>query len=601
VHIHSLRKGIVVQSRAGYFALPPDNGSGIRPFEVPLLSILAEPNYPTDLSFQTSVLHLGQLPDGNSADVAVQVPTAQLQIQDDASTHLSSMHLTIVTQIKNEKGAVVDRFSEDIPRHEAPDMLRSGNAQYITMQRHFSAEPGTYTLQTAVLDRIGNKAGAQSSSFTIAPPAHGPALSDIALVRTIEPLHADTASFEPMRYMNGRIIPSLVDELPENTRDLSVFFLVHPLPPLAGEPQLSMKIFRNGQSVGEIPLALSKTDGLGAVPYLGTIAGHIFPPGNYRIEATLAQGGQTAKSMATFSVEGTIAAATAPTDAAFSATSGSVEDAAALAADTRNTAAAATSNSKFIITASTNPVPPPTDAEARDMIEATRQRALAWGDSLPNFLCMEITNHSVDPEGDGDWHHKDNLVQLMRYVDHQESRSTLQLNGQKSSVETADLNFAHSIGEFGGLFRAVFDPSAQAKFTWQEADVLDGQPVQVFAFQVDTANSAFDLAGENNRQLPVGFHGLVYLDTTTHSIRRLTLNADNIPEILSVRATSFSVDYNWVTINAHDYLMPARGAVSLREGKHQAVLNEFEFRNYRRFGSQVRILSTAESKELPPH
>jgi hypothetical protein len=44
--------------------------------------------------------------------------------------------------------------------------------------------------------------------------------------------------------------------------------------------------------------------------------------------------------------------------------------------------------------------------------------------------------------------------------------------------------------------------------------------------------------------------------------------------------------------------MPARGAISLREGKHQAVLNEFEFRDYRRFGSQIRILTNAESKTL---
>ena len=59
-----------------------------------------------------------------------------------------------------------------------------------------------------------------------------------------------------------------------------------------------------------------------------------------------------------------------------------------------------------------------------------------------------------------------------------------------------------------------------------------------------------------------------------------------------------SVDYSWISINNHDYLLPIRGAVSLREGKHQAVLNEFEFRNYRRFGSQVRILSKEESKNL---
>ena len=606
IAVHPLRKGIVVTTRAGYFALPPENGSGIRPFEVPLLSILAQPNYPAEIPFQTNILHLGQLPDGNSADLAVQIPVFQIQIHDDGNTHLSALHVSVVAQIKNEKGEVVQRFSEDISRHEAADMLRAPEGQFITMQRHFSAEPGSFTIETAVMDRIGNKSAAQRTTFTIAPVAQGPALSDIALVRTIEPLHADTASFEPMRYMNGRIIPDLTPVLPEGTKNLSVFFLVHPQPPSAGEPQLSLQILRNGDSLGKMPLELNRTDGLGAVPYLGTIGGHIFPPGNYKVLATLTQGGRTATSEGSFSVEGTIAATMASTDNAFSATTGSAENAATLAADERLASAAATTNSKFAITASKNPVPPPSPADAHDMIEAARTRALAWSDSLPNFLCVEVTDHSVDPESDGDWHHKDNAIQIMRYVDHQESRTTLELNGQHQapneqgtlSALPSELEFAHSIGEFGGMFQLVFDPSAQAKFTWQESDILDGQPVQVFAYQVDLAHSNFSLTGENLRQLPVAFHGQVYLDSATHSIRRITVDADNIPDSLRVRATSISVDYNWVTIAGHDYLMPSRGAVSLREGKKEAVLNEFEFRNYRRYGSQVRILSTAESKQL---
>ncbi|HTV15078.1 MAG TPA: VWA domain-containing protein [Acidobacteriaceae bacterium] len=602
IEIHPLRKGIVVQTRTGYFALPPDNGSGIRPWEVPLLSLLAQPVLPTDISLETRVLRLGQLPDGNSAAIAVQVPISALQVHDDGNTHISSVHVTVVSQIRNAKGAVVERFSEDIPVHDAPDVLHSPEHQYLTMERHFSAEPGTYTLETAVMDRIGNKAGAQRIPFTIDPVAKGPALSDVALVRQIEPLHAETASFEPMRYMNGRVIPDLTNELPEKTSKLQVFFLVHPMPPASGEPHLSLEIVRNGESLGKMPLELSKNDGLGATPYLGTISGHVFPPGNYKVVATLTQGSQTATSNAEFKVEGTIADSMAPAALSFAAQGESSR-----AADQKATATEATSNSLFAIAASKDPVPPPTEAEQNAIIESARQRALAWGDTLPNFFCLEATNHSVDTSGMGDWRQKDTAVQVVRYVDHQESRTTLQVNGEKKAAsaedaltgEASDLDFAHSIGEFGGMFKLVFDPSAKAKFTWKEADMVDGQPAQVFDFTVNQANSQFDVAGLNNRQNVVAFHGEVYLDTATHSIRRISVDADNIPDFLAVRATSISVDYSWVTINGHDYLMPARGAVSLREGKHQAVLNEFEFRGYRRFGSSVRILSTAESKQLP--
>ena len=598
ITIQSHRKGLVIRSRSGYFAVPPDNGTGLRPFEVPLLSILEKPTLPEDITFHAAVLHLGELPDGNSGALAVQVPVSALQIREDATTHLSSVHVTIIAQVRDQKGSVVERFAEDIPRHEAASVLRSAVPPMITMQRHFSAEPGTYTLETIVFDRLADKAGAQRTVFTIEPSPHGPALSDIALVRSIEPLHADTASFEPMRYVNGRVVPDLSELLPENTRNISVFFLVHALPSSAGRPQLEMQIFRNGEPVGKMPLELHATDAMGALPYLGTIGGHVFPPGNYKIVATLTQGAQTATSSTVFSVSGTIAQSMASADAAFSATTGTASDAAELDEEQRLTASAVAADSRFAISSPANAVQPPTEAAIHDMIEGVRQRALAWSDSLPNFMCLEITDHSVDPRGEGDWQHKHSMVQLMRYLDHQESRTTIDLDGKQKQVGIggaisalpADVDFAHSNGEFGGMFRAVFDPGAHAKFTWKESEVLDGQPVQVFEYTVDQKHSSFDVAGLNNTQHTVGFHGEVYLDPATLSVRRISINADRIPAFLHVRASSILVDYSWVSINNHDYLMPDRGAVSLREGKRQAVLNEFEFRDYRRFGSQVRIL-----------
>lgn len=596
--VKPLRKNVVITSRAGYFAVPPDTGTGIRPFEVPLLSLLAGPELPTQIAYRASILHLGRLPGGNTAAVVVEIPVSELQVHEDANTHLSLVHATIVAQIKNAKGQVVQRFSEDTPLHETPDMLRSDAGQAITMERHFSAAPGTYTLETAVMDRQAAKAGAERTTFTIAPVGKGPALSDIALVRSVEPMHADTETFEPMRFENGRIVPDLSGELPENTRRLSVFFLVHPEAGITVEPELAMEIYRNHELVGKIPVELHKVSGTGnAIPYLGTIGAQVFPPGSYEVKAVLEQNGQTATSTAGFSVEGTIAASSAPM-ASFTATAGAGETAAERKADEHLTATAAVANSKFVIASPATAVPRPTEAEVQEMIETARQRALAWSDSLPNFFCIEITDHSADASGRGDWEHKDTMVQLMRYLNHEETRTTLELNGQKSHVEPADLNFAHSVGEFGGMFQLVFAPRARAQFRWKEADVLDGQPVEVFSFTVARENSLFDLTGENNRQNVVGFHGELYLDAATRSVRRLTITADDIPDNLRVQATSISVDYGWVTINGHDYLLPARGAVSLREGKHQAVLNEFEFRDYRRFGSQIRILSSQESKNL---
>lgn len=63
-----------------------------------------------------------------------------------------------------------------------------------------------------------------------------------------------------------------------------------------------------------------------------------------------------------------------------------------------------------------------------------------------------------------------------------------------------------------------------------------------------------------------------------------------------LRPPLLSEPYSWVTMQDNDFLLPARGAVSLQEARMHPVLNEFEFLGYRRFGSQSRVLSDNEVK-----
>ncbi|MGH9562638.1 MAG: hypothetical protein ACRD3S_14395, partial [Terracidiphilus sp.] len=184
------------------------------------------------------------------------------------------------------------------------------------------------------------------------------------------------------------------------------------------------------------------------------------------------------------------------------------------------------------------------------------------------------------------------------YIDHVDSRSTIMLNGERSDAQPDHFEFLHSVGEFGGVFHIVFDPSAKAHFTWKNYAVLDGQTVQVFAFEVAVANSSFNLTDRAGDTARVGFHGLLYLDPATRTVRRISIDADDIPAKLNIRASSVSVDYSWISMQDHDFLLPVRGAVSLQESKKRPVLNEFEFLNYHRFGSHSHILSDEELKAV---
>jgi VWFA-related protein len=590
--VHPLRKDVVIRARSGYFAVPPTESTGVRPFEMPLLNILAESTLPTDIAFHDGILHLGELPDGNAGELTVQVPISQLGVHEASNSRISAVHAAIVAVIKDSKGNILQRFGQDFPLHEPPEMLRADSGRVITLEQHFSADPGVYTLETAVMDRITNKAGAHRNTFTIEQPPKGPSLSDIALVESVKPIEEEREAFEPMRFGDGHVVPNLGAELPGDTRSLSLFFLVHPIAGSQSQPTMRIQIFRNGQMLNEMPMELDKVSGTGAaIPYLGTIHGHAFAPGNYQVKAVLSQNGGTASSSISFNVEGNSAASNSPNSSLDAAGSTSADG-----TDSRLVSEASTANSQFVVTSPKDPVPPPTDAEITAMIEGARKRALTWSDSLVNFYCYEVTNHSVDETGTGDWKHKDRLVELMKYIDRGEQRSTVMLNGDRSSVEPDQLQFAHSVGEFGAMFQIVFNPAAKAVFTWKQSAFIDGDPVQVFTVKVDRANSRFDLYDRNGHAGQAGFHGLVYLDPATLSVRRISINADDIPSTLLIRASSMSIDYAWISMQDNDFLLPVRGAVSLQEARRHPVLNDFEFLDYRRFGSQSRVLTDADEK-----
>ena len=101
----------------------------------------------------------------------------------------------------------------------------------------------------------------------------------------------------------------------------------------------------------------------------------------------------------------------------------------------------------------------------------------------------------------------------------------------------------------------------------------------------------FSVTGSNDKELIVGFHGQVYIDTATRGVRRITLSADDLPRDFPTHATTIGVDYDYVAINSHDYLVPVSAELRLQQGRREAVLNTIEFRDYKRYGSNMKILT----------
>lgn len=292
VAVQPVRKGLTIHSRAGYFAVPPDAGSGIRPFEVPLLKLLSEFPLPTDLTFHSAVLRLGDLPSGNENALVIEVPIDALETRDDPNANLYSLHVSIVAQIKNKAGEVIEHFSEDVPRHSSLESKEGAQMELITMQRHFTAEPGQYVLEAAVLDRSSEKAGARRQEFEILNEAAGPSLGDAIMVQRLEPMPGEMESAEPMQYGKGKVVPSISGHVPQGAKQISFFFMVHPDPSSTEQPTLEMEVLKSHEAIAQVPLHLAKINGPGSIPYLASIQSASLPSGDYEVIERLTQGGK---------------------------------------------------------------------------------------------------------------------------------------------------------------------------------------------------------------------------------------------------------------------------------------------------------------------
>ena len=590
IDVKPLRAGLKVQSKSGYFSLPPGTASGTRPFEAPLLKALGEPQLPSDFKFNASVLRFGDLPDGNTNALAVEVPFSGIEVKEDTHTNLYSAHVSIVAQVKDTGGTIIEHFAEDIARRGALEAMDRDKNLAITMERHFMEIPGKYVLEVAVEDQNGEKISAQRIPFEIAAEPKGPALSDMVLVRKMDAFSEDADPMEPLHYESGKVTPNLSGVVPHDAKSVSLFMILHPDPKATEPPTLEMQVIHNGKAGPLTPLPLRLGANEGTVPYLASFQTKSLAPGDYEVKATLNQGGNAALEQIAFTVEGEPGGSG---DATGHGGSGATTDAPTLEIKPDT-------SGQLSITVPANPVPAPTAEEADALIGDARERAVGYRNGLPNFMCVEITDRSLDANGRGSWRHRDTITELLRYRDRNEARTVLEVDGHPAaSTDPAAIKGPTSTGEFGGVLSAVFDPAAKAEFKWKETDALGTGTVQVFDYRVAKENSSYSVRGSNGLEPTVAFHGKVFVDVATRSVRRVTLIADDLPKDFPTHASAISVDYDYISINAHDYLMPVSAEVSLLEGRREAVLNTIQFRDYKRFGSNVKILSFRPMQEKP--
>ncbi len=227
----------------------------------------------------------------------------------------------------------------------------------------------------------------------------------------------------------------------------------------------------------------------------------------------------------------------------------------------------------------------PTPEQQRQILDGIREYALNYTQSLPNFLCNQVTHRNVDPSGTGNsFREVDKLQEQLTYFEHHESYKVIAINNQMvNNKDHMKLGGAISEGEFGSMMYEIFAPESETEFEFDHVGTWDGHRVNEFRYHIPKERSHYSITDENiQRTIIAGYHGLVYAWADTSAVVRITLQTEEIPRDFPIQDVNVDLRYDIAKISDQPYMVPVKWDMHSRDGKSQ-VWNWAEFVLYRKF------------------
>jgi hypothetical protein len=313
IEVKVARKDVSVQARSGYFAIPPEEGTVNFAYELDLLRALRTAPAPAEFPVRAGLFRFGPDGEGVRYTAVLEVPLADLAFEGDGRGDTDRAHFSMMALVRDPTGAVVEKFSEDSPlflpraRREA---LRQGNAVFT---RSFRLAPGRYTLEAAVVDKLGGRRSVKTAPLQVARPITRVSLSDLALVKRTEAVpKGSLASEDLFRIGESRIVPWLTEPHYAGPDALSLYLVAYPK---GSDPrsELLVELVQGSTLVGQSLLELPEPDAGGRIPYVASLPVKGLPPGRYEVRVLFKQGAASVRGNTYFSVDpGPGAAASGP-------------------------------------------------------------------------------------------------------------------------------------------------------------------------------------------------------------------------------------------------------------------------------------------------
>lgn len=251
----------------------------------------------------------------------------------------------------------------------------------------------------------------------------------------------------------------------------------------------------------------------------------------------------------------------------------------------------------------------PPEAEAQELLAKARVATLAASEAMPDFIVRQQITRSRAFGNTNNWVTLDRLTIAVSYrASAGEEYKLLAVNGlppgtdEKESSNYEQVGGTSSTGEYVSMMAALFSEFTHAEFKPVDTDLLRGRRTIVYEFEVKQqfSKQTIKASSAGDQAVVIGYRGRIWVDRENYRVLRLEDVATTIPAGFPVTAKSSRIDYDWVTINEKQYLLPSNAELKMTAtvgNQSIQTRNEIRFRNYQKFGAEVKIIEDIEPDE----
>ncbi len=254
----------------------------------------------------------------------------------------------------------------------------------------------------------------------------------------------------------------------------------------------------------------------------------------------------------------------------------------------------------------------PSMTESTELLERTRNVTLAASEAMPDFIVKQIIKRSVAYGQTTNWIPQDNLTIAVGYrANSGEEYHVLTVNGMPTGDDVKEgkdyskyVKGATSSGvEYISALADIFRPESQAEFKPVDTDLIRNRHTIVYEYTIKKDFSKLTLSvGDTGATAVVGSRGRMWIDRELDRVVRFEQIATEIPNDFPITAASSLIDYDWVEINEHKYLLPMHSEILMTTTQPRMTLqsrNDVRFRGYQKFGASLKVVDEIGADDTP--